>query len=186
MIELETERLLLRPFQLTDWDELNALLSDPEVIRYMHFNSWTEEKRYKWLVWCVENNELANPDAYNWAITLRASTLLIGWLGIGAASHPTIAGERDFGYALHRDFWGLGYMPEALAAVLRFEFEQLKTPRIYGECELENSASARVMEKAGMRHKGVFLDADFEGNRRQRHRYAIDPQEFEATALAGG
>src|SRR4051812_28953707 len=138
MITLTTERLLLRQFQLSDWDELNALLSDPEVIRRMHFCSWTEEKRYKWLLWCVQNSEEANPDAYNWAITLKASTQLIGWLGIGAASHPTVAGERDFGYALKRDSWGMGYMPEALGAVLRFEFEELQTPRIYGECELEN------------------------------------------------
>ncbi len=178
MITLETERLYLRHFLLSDWDALNEFLADPEVIRFMHFNSWTEEKRHKWLTWCVQNSEQPNPDAYNWAITLKRSGQLIGWLGIGTASHPTVAGERDFGYALNRQFWGAGYMPEALRAVLRFEFDILKTPRVYAECSLENVASARVMEKVGMRHEGIFRDADFEGNVEERHRYAIYPHGF--------
>jgi RimJ/RimL family protein N-acetyltransferase len=73
----------------------------------------------------VQNSEQPKPDAYNWAITLKSSGQLIGWLGIGTASHPTVAGERDFGYALHRDYWGHGYMPEALRAVLCFEFDAI-------------------------------------------------------------
>ena len=144
----------------------------------MHFNSWTEAKRYKWLLWCVQNSEQPNPDAYNWAITLKSSEQLICWLGIGGATQPTIAGERDFGYALIRQFWGHGYMPEALVAVLRFEFDILKTPRIFAECELKNVASVRVMAKTGMKHEGIFREADFEGNVRERHRYAIYPHEF--------
>jgi ribosomal-protein-alanine N-acetyltransferase len=126
----------------------------------------------------VQSSAEPNPDAYNWAITLKSTGQLIGWLGIGSPSHPTIPGERDFGYALNRDFWGNGYMPEALGAVLRFEFETLKTPRIYGECELENPASARVMEKVGMQYEGLFLDDDSD----ECHRYAIYPHQIDTSA----
>lgn len=178
MYTLETKRLHLRPFQLSDWDALNNFLADPEVTRYMHFRAWTEEKRRQWLAWCIQNSAEPTPDAYNWAITLIATGQLIGWLGIGTASHPTVVGERDFGYALNRDFWGKGYMPEALGAVLRFEFETLKTTRIYGECELENPASARVMEKVGMQYEGLFLDDDFD----ECHRYAIYPHQLDSNS----
>ncbi len=175
MITLDTERLCVRQFLLSDWEVLNVFLSDPEVIRYMHFRAWTEEKRRKWFVWCVQNGEEPNSDAFNWAITLKTSGELIGWLGIGGASQPTVERERDFGYALSRQSWGQGYMSEALTAVLRFEFDVLKTPRIYGECDLANMASGRVMEKAGMRYEGIFLDADSD----ECHRYALSLHEFD-------
>lgn len=177
---LETARLILRDFSLADWVALNEVLSDPEVTRYMHFAAWTEEQRRAWLHWCVTNSRQSTPDAYNWAVCLKEGNAVIGWLGIGSASHPTMDRERDFGYALNRRFWGQGYMTEALGAVLAFEFEQLGTQRIFATCETPNGASARVMEKAGMRYEGTFYDADFEGNWADRHRYAIHAHGYRA------
>ena len=55
MTTLQTARLNLRHFQLSDWEALNTFLSDPEVIRLMHFRSWSEETRRRWLLWCVQN-----------------------------------------------------------------------------------------------------------------------------------
>src|SRR6266571_3565508 len=54
MPTLETERLVLRKFALTDWDALNTMLSDPFVTRYMHFASWSEEQRRTWLAQIVQ------------------------------------------------------------------------------------------------------------------------------------
>ena len=173
MLTLETDRLLLGDFAPADWDAINAVLSDREVTRYMHFSAWDAEKRRAWFEWCLENNRLAKPDVYNWAIRLKEADTLIGWLGIGSASHPTVERERDFGYVLDRRYWRQGYMTEALQAVLAFEFETLATPRIFATCETANPASARVMEKAGMRYEGTFDDVDSEGNRALRRRYAI-------------
>jgi len=175
---LECDRLVLRDFVSTDWDTINAILSDPEVTRYMHFANWTEEKRREWFEWCIDNSHQPDPDVYNWAISLKTSGTVIGWLGIGSASHPTIMHERDFGYALDRDCWGQGYMTEALRAVLAYEFEMLGTQRIFATCETSNRASARVMEKAGMRYEGTFDDTDSEGNQALRHRYAIHINEY--------
>ena len=154
------------------------VLSDPEITRYMHFAAWDEEKRREWFEWCIDNNREPDPDVYNWAISLKATDTVIGWLGIGSASHPTMEHERDFGYVLNRHVWGQGYMTEALRAVLAYEFDVLGTQRIFATCETANRASARVMEKAGMRYEGTFDDTDSEGNQALRHRYAIQTNEY--------
>jgi len=174
MPTLETERLLLRDFALTDWDELNALVSDPSVTRFMHFAHWDEAKRREWFTWLVQNANNPKTDAYNWAMTLKSNGMLIGWLFIGGPRRPLEAG---CGYALHQHFWGQGYMPETLRAAIEYEFSTLGTRRITAECETQNTASARVMQKSGMVHEGTFYEPDFEGNWAHRHHYAISKQD---------
>jgi ribosomal-protein-alanine N-acetyltransferase len=176
MPPLETERLLLRDFVLGDWDALNAFLSDPAVTHFMHFASWDEGKRRAWLTWLVQEASNPHRDADTWAMTLRSTGLLIGWLIIGKSRHAGEAGTRECGYALAQRFWGQGYMPEALRAVFSYEFTLLRTHRIIAECQTPNLASARVMQKCGMAYEGTFYDADFEGNWANRSRYSITSQ----------
>jgi RimJ/RimL family protein N-acetyltransferase len=114
MRELSSEHLLLRDPLPEDWEALNQLLTDPRVVRYMHFATWSEQQRRDWFAWCVSNAQVAQPDAYNWIIIERSNNQLIGWLGIGGASHPSVAGERDFGYLLAASHWNKGLMSEAL------------------------------------------------------------------------
>ena len=85
---------------------------------------------------------------------------------------------RECGYALHRRFWGHGYMPEAVRAVFAYEFSVLGTRRIIAECQPQNTASARVMQKSGMKYEGTFYDTDLEGNWTSRLRYAISKQDI--------
>jgi [ribosomal protein S5]-alanine N-acetyltransferase len=173
MRTLETERLILRDFVLSDWDTINTIVSDPAVTRYMHFASWDEEKRRNWFAWMIQ--EAANPQQvrFNWAIVVRTSGLLIGWLFIGGERDGTKEGKSGCGYALARTFWGRGYMTEALRAAFAYEFTALGTHEIIAECETENIASARVMQKSGMAYEGTFTAADFEGNWKESHHYTI-------------
>jgi [ribosomal protein S5]-alanine N-acetyltransferase len=181
---LQTARLLLRDFVPTDWDAVEAMLSDPEVTRYMHFGSWDASRRRRWFDWCVANNARPGHDPDNWAITLKATGACIGWLGIGGTSRATVQGERSFGYALAWQYWNQGYMTEALRAVLTLEFGTYATTRIGASCDVANPASARVMAKAGMRHELTSYDADGEGNWAHRHHYAIDIADWMARTSA--
>src|SRR5438874_5773813 len=173
MPTLETERLILRDFVLTDWDALNTFLSDPSVTRFTHFASWDEGKRHQWLASLVQDASNPHRDTCNWAMTLRSNGLLIGWLIIGRSRHASDERTRECGYALNQCFWGQVYMPEALRAAFTYDFTVLGTQRIIAECETENLASARVMQKSGMEFEGTFYDADFEGNWANRYRYKI-------------
>ncbi|MBA2682812.1 MAG: GNAT family N-acetyltransferase [Ktedonobacteraceae bacterium] len=178
MLTLETERLSLRGFSTQDWDALSAIISDPEVTRFMHFAAWDEAKRREWFTRLVQDGE--NQKRSNWAITLRSNGMLIGWFFIGGAEE----GPRGCGYALARHFWGQGYMPEAARAIFAYEFTALGASRIIAECEVQNTASARVMQKSGMTYEETSYNADFEGNWAMRHCYAISKQDWEVASRA--
>ena len=170
---LYTDRLVLRDFVPSDWKAFNALVSDPQVKRFMHFATWDEEQRRDWLMQMIQEANDVQRAAYNRAITLLSDGQLIGWFGIG---NPAFAETdvRDFGYALARRFWDNGYMTEALRAVLAYEFTTLGTRRIIAECNERNPASARVMQKGGMRYQGVLQASDRDGHRSASLHYAID------------
>lgn len=176
MPTLETERLILRDFALSDWGALNAIVTDPAVTRFMHFASWDEEKRCQWLARMAQDASSPHSWHDNWAITLRSSGQVIGWLFIGASREVAEQGTRGCGYALDQRFWGQNYMTEALRAVFTYDFTVLRTQEIIAECDPPNIASERVMEKSGMAYQGTFYDADFEGTWAERHHYKITAQ----------
>ncbi len=72
-------------------------------------------------------------------------------------------------------------MTEALRAVLDHEFGTRGMPRLHATCETANPASARVMEKAGLRRELTVRDTDSEGNWAERHHYVIDRAAYAAT-----
>ena len=137
-------------------------MSDPAVTRFMHFASWDEDKRRQWLSWMVQEASTIHPYQDNWAITVRSNGLLIGWLYIGGSREAAEAGTRGCGYALDPQYWGHGYMTEALQAAVIHEFTSLGSQQITTGCEKPNIASARVMQKCGMTNEGTYYDADFE------------------------
>ncbi len=180
MPTLETPRLVLRAFVAGDWVAISEMLADPETTRYMHFGRWTETRRREWFDWCLMEAQRSDADSIQWAIVHKSSGDVIGWFGIGASREPANAHDISFGYLLARAYWNHGYMTEALHAVLAFEFKTLGVPQLSATCEVENPASACVMEKAGMRREKTVLGTDFEGNWARRHHYTITKEEYEA------
>jgi ribosomal-protein-alanine N-acetyltransferase len=154
--------------------------SDAESTRYMHFRTWTEDQRRQWFDSRVTSARQPEGDEFNWAIAREDTGEVIGWFGIGISSDAAVPGERSFGYLLNRAFWNQGYMTEALRAVFAYEFGVRAAPRLRATCNVANFASARVMEKVGMRREQTVCDADFEGNWARRHHYAITKAEYEA------
>lgn len=179
---LELDRLILRAFAPEDWPSHNEMLADREAMQYMHFHSWGEEQRRQWVDACIASSLLDQPEDMNWTIERRTDGQVVGWIGIGASPDPAHAYDIDFGYALARQFWGNGYMPEALRGVFAYQFETLHVPQLQANCRAPNTASARVMEKAGMRRTHSDHGADFEGNWSDRHHYRITREEWAANA----
>lgn len=176
---LETPRLRLRDFVPDDWPVIFALSRESCVTK---FQSWLrladEEAARQWVGEAIFHNGLLPRSAYNLAVTLKASGQVIGWLGWGKASRPE-RGELDFGYALLPAFWGRGYMSEALAAAVDYMFRKQQAGIVYGECDSINPASARVMEKAGLRLVAEWSDVDEEsGESVAMLRYAASRDEF--------
>jgi RimJ/RimL family protein N-acetyltransferase len=93
------------------------------------------------------------------AVVLRSSGELIGNCGI--RKDFASAREADMGYELSPEHWGRGYATEAARAVLRFGFAELGVHRVWSCCVPENTASAHVLEKIGMRQEGHLREKEF-------------------------
>jgi RimJ/RimL family protein N-acetyltransferase len=179
-IVLSTPRLILRDFEDDDLLAVHAFRSDADVARYMDFEPETEGQACAWLRETIFHNRKRPREAYNFALVQRVDGLPVGWIGTGrpACRHHW---DLDFGYALNRDYWGQGYMTEALGALLRFGFEALGARRMCAECDPHNVASARGMEKAGMRREAHFRAVNWaKGEWRDSLLYAILKHEWEA------
>jgi RimJ/RimL family protein N-acetyltransferase len=64
--------------------------------------------------------------------------------------------RADIGYVIAREYWGLGYAIEIIKAVIEWAIMQDSIYRVWATCDIENIASARVLEKAGMKREGIL------------------------------
>lgn len=150
MLEMQTQRLILRDITASDFDCMHRLRTHPEVTRYMDYiQSESEQDTRDWVQGTMHHNALVPRQSFNLTIVRQAENAILGWIGLGYAEDTTY-GELDFGYALLPEYWGQGYATEALRAILSLGFERFPVQAIAGECDAANLASARVMEKAGM------------------------------------
>ena len=148
---LETARLLLRPFALTDAAAVRHLAGDPEIaattLNVPH--PYEDGMAEKWIATHQERFEKG--ELVNFAITLRADEILVGAIGL----HLTPPhGRAELGYWIGKPFWGQGYCTEAAEAVVRYGFEVTGLNRIEAHHFTRNPASGRVLQKLGMRHEG--------------------------------
>ena len=143
---LETDRLILRPYDMSDADDVHAYGSDPEVCRYTDFGPNSPEDTAAFLASVTDPD---HPDT-DFAIVLRETGRVVG--GVGA--RPKEDGRYELGWVLRRDLWGQGLMSEAARALVDHVLTLDGTSALYARCRPENGASARIMEKLGMRFVG--------------------------------
>ncbi|MBQ6949890.1 MAG: GNAT family N-acetyltransferase [Clostridia bacterium] len=150
---IETDRLVLRPLQMSDARDMYEYARDPEVSRYVlwdaHKSIW-ETKRF--LHFARSQYRRGFPGSF--AMELKESGRMIGTIGFMWVNPDYKSAE--VGYSLGREWWNKGLMTEALDATLRFGFEELKLNRIEAQHDTQNPASGRVMAHCGMRFEGVM------------------------------
>lgn len=149
--EIKTERLLLRPPTEADAERMFArYCQDAKVCRYM---SWTPHRSIDDSVAFVTKTIADNAAGLLVArlIFLRASGELLGSIGGAIQSHRV-----QFGYCLARDAWGHGYATEAVRPYVAEIMTDPTVWRIQAYCDVENAASARVLEKAGLTLEGTL------------------------------
>lgn len=156
---LKTQRLLLREFEENDWQALLAYQLDPLYLRYNPWYSRTEEdvRQFvqRFILWSQERPRRK----FQFAFVLQAEQRVIGNGGIRMKTAQSW--EADLGYELDSRYWHHGYATEAAQALLRFGFEELRLHRIWAHCIAENTGSAHVLEKIGMRREGWFRENEW-------------------------
>ncbi len=145
----ETFRLILRPIEANDADAVfEGYAQDPVVSRFLIWrpHSAIAETR-AFIAHCLEASS-----SRTYTVVERESGRLIGCLDLRREAPHRIG----FGYVLARPWWGMGLMTEALSEIVAWSLRQDGVWRVEAVCDVENPASARVMEKAGLMREGVL------------------------------
>ena len=156
---LTTKRLVLREFEEEDWRAVLAYQSHPLYLRYNPWTHRTEQDARAFVRRFIGQHEEEPRAKYQLAITLASDGQLIGNAGIRMKALDDW--EADIGYELDPRYWGYGYASEAAGALLAFGFQELGLHRIWAWCIAENIASARVLEKIGMRQEGHLRENEW-------------------------
>jgi len=154
---LETARLVLRRMEEGDAEDVFEYASDPAVAEH---TSWAPHQSLEGSRAFAATQ--GRGTGCSWGIVHKADHKLIGACGIIRERAPYRA---EINYVLSRKYWDQGYMTEAVRELIRFGYEVLGLNRIQARCKVENVASARVMEKAGMMFEGVLREYSFSKGR---------------------
>ena len=156
---LTTKRLVLREFEAEDWRAVLAYQSHPLYLRYNPWTHRTEQDARAFVRRFIGLSEEERRAKFQLAITLAPGWQLIGNAGIRMKALNDW--EADIGYELDPRYWGRGYATEAADALLAFGFRELKLHRVWAQCIAENTASAHVLEKIGMRQEGHLRENEW-------------------------
>jgi ribosomal-protein-alanine N-acetyltransferase len=153
-MRIETARLVLREFVEDDWAAVLAYQSDPRYLRYYIWDGRTEEE-VRAFVGMFLGHQAARPRTkFQLAIETKAAGRLIGNCGVRLPAPG--ARIAEIGYELNPDEWGRGYATEAARAMLAFGFTEFALRRAWANCVAENTASARVLARLGMRREPLL------------------------------
>ncbi len=179
ILDLKSERLLLRPLSASDLDVGFAIFTDPEVMKYVG-QLYTKDRVIQELptalrrggggcigVWCVI--EQATKEKLGTAILLPLPIEEddTNWDLVVGDELPDC--EIEIGYILKRSAWGKGYATEATNRLLKFAFEETPLEELVATIDPENTASQRVLEKCGLIYEGI------------RRAYAVECPRFRIT-----
>jgi len=147
---IETARLLLRPWQANDLEELEQLWASPAVrqgrqLPPERIRAIAQSSLQQW-----QRNGFGPEAAQD-----RATGQWIGRVGLDELDDWPEADKIEVGWELHRAWWGKGLATEAGLAALRFGFEEHQLERIISVTAPWNTAARRVMERIGLEEQSV-------------------------------
>ena len=165
-IFLETPRLILRQFTENDVDQLVALDSDPEVMRFINggISSSYDAIAEQFLPYTMSYYDQYENLGF-WAIVEKSSHQFIGWLFLRPEADFQLLQQLnlaesdavELGYRLRKVSWGKGYMTEAAQALLDKTFAESEFNKINAWALAENKASWKVMEKLGLKRQVEYV-----------------------------
>lgn len=157
--DLQTERLLLRPWREADAEALYKYAKSPEVGPAAGWPPHTSVENSREII----RDVLSAPETY--AMVLKDTREVVGSIGLmlGEKSHLQLPeDEGEIGYWIGVPFWGQGLMPEAVRELMRYGFKELKLHTIWCGYYEGNQKSRRVQEKCGFRYHHTIEDVPCE------------------------
>lgn len=169
--KIQTNRLILRPFESYDKEALFSMRTDPNIMEYIDV---PRPNTLDDVVPFLEKNmnQFSQKNGINWVITLKETGEFIGFVGIHKIDEQNHRGE--IGYSLKPAFWGNGIMTEALNEVISFAFDSLKLHGLDANVNPENIGSQAILKKLGFKKEAHFRENFFfDGNYLDSYIYCL-------------
>jgi RimJ/RimL family protein N-acetyltransferase len=184
-LPIRTERLVLRTYRKDDYDDFAAFQSRDDVHAWLYTVARSPEEIWEALDQRTTRDVFAEEgDGVTLAIELQDGGTVVGDVSLWVTSERHAQGE--IGFLLHPDHQGKGYAREAAVEALRLGFEGLELHRIVGRCETRNEASARLLQRLGMRHEARFVENEWVKDEWQSEDvFAMLRSEWDLRQLAG-
>ncbi|MBK8556239.1 MAG: GNAT family N-acetyltransferase [Lewinellaceae bacterium] len=152
---LETSRLRLLRLEAGDAAAIFRLRSEPQIIKYLDRAPAESLEEAEIFMQNVLNGEAAN-DSILWALRLHNKPDLLGTIGFWRMQKEHFRAE--IGYGMLPEYWGQGFISEAMAAVLEYGFQNMGLHSVEANANPDNKASIRVLEKQGFVQEAYFRE----------------------------
>lgn len=159
-LPIETDRLILRRYVETDYDDLLKLQSNPDVTRFLLYDVRTPEQVKEALTGRLADVPMdRDGQALTVAVVLRDTGQHLGevTLFMNSVEHRT----GEIGYVFHPESHGHGYAAEASVELLRLGFEELGLHRIIARLDARNTGSVKLLERLGLRQEAHFVQNEY-------------------------
>jgi RimJ/RimL family protein N-acetyltransferase len=178
-----TERMLLRPYSLDDYEAFLDLHARDEVARYLPWPTRDEKTARE----ALERHQRLELETDGQGVTLagfdKETGRLVGEFVLFLRSVEHLRGE--VGYVVHPDFWGQGRAVEGSRHLLGIAFGELGLRRVIARIDARNQGSAAVLRKLGMRHEAHLVQNElFKGEWADEDDFAILRSEWEEQQAA--
>lgn len=158
---LRTERLLLRQFAESDLENVFNGLSHPDIIKYYGVSYPTLEATKAQMEFFADLEK--NETGIWWAVCSPDNQLFYGAGGLNSLSKEHK--KAEIGFWLLPDYWGKGFMTEAMPLIWNYGFDKLGIHRIEGIVETENLLCKKAMEKLRFQHEGTMKECEIKNGK---------------------
>jgi ribosomal-protein-alanine N-acetyltransferase len=155
---ITTERLHLRGVAESDLEEMFRIRSDERALEHIHRAPATTMEEVASVINMLRGLEEKN-EGITWGVTLRGEDKLIGTVCYWNLQPDN--GRAELGYLLLPEYWGKGYMQEALDPILFYGFNMMKLHSLEAHVCPENTASLRLLERNGFVREGYLRENHF-------------------------
>ncbi len=177
---LETNRLILRDYKESDFEDYYALKRDPEVMYYLQdIQLFSVEAAREDFLLVLDDQKKADRSFCFWHMENKKTGEQIGSIGYTVTSTTPVGKLVHAGYFTYPKFWGQGYTSEALTNVLEYAFTKDNVYRVTTGCLAENIGSEKVMQRCGLIKEATHIAYEWhDGRMKDRLEYRLLKDEW--------
>lgn len=177
-LPIDTDRLVLRNFERSDLDGVEAYYSLPEVQRYLDWKARDRGEVKEGLEAMSTQRRLNRPgDTLSLAVVRKSDDVLVGQVSLRWTD--ATAGQAELRFVFNPLYRQQGYATEAVRSVLDMGFDHFGFHRVFARCGADNQRSARLLKAIGMRLEAHYREhALFQGDWDEELHFAILDREW--------